>query len=820
MGLFVFVACGCALVTAFAQGAAAAQRVARIEIRHVGPPAASDRFVLDHIKTRVGDPYQLPAVDEDIRALYATGYFYNIRVSEERTPEGVVLTYVLQGRPTVADIKFTGNTRFSNAKLAKTVSSKVGRPLDEQKLFQDCREIQKLYQRVGYPDTTVQYKLSIDEAAGRGTVTFEIRESRKVKIVDVQFEGAQPAFQKQLRKVIKTRKAWMFSWLTGRGYLKKDEFEDDKERLTQFYLERGYLDFELKDVQFEYPKSNRLVLKFVVSEGRQYKVGSITFKGATLLPTNYLARPVATRPPETSPRQWAQIQTFLKSFKMREGDVFSPSGLEQDIRAIEEFYGAQAYVDVTEFSGNLRVRRIPNVARGTIDLEFEITEGQQTYVEKIEIRGNEKTKDRVIRRELAIFPGEPFDMSKVNLSRNRVEGLGYFSKVEVKPEPTEIAPNRKNLAITVEEKPTGFLTAGAGFSSIDRLLGFAEFTQGNFDLFNPPTFTGGGQKARAYVAVGSRRRDVVLTFIEPWFMDQRLELGTELYHRWLDFESLHDLYTETRTGARVWLRKAIWRENFTATLGYNIENVDLEFDPAYEPYLPSVFLAERGNALLSRVNLTLAYDTRNRYKLPDRGQRTELVGEVAGGPLGGDKSIYRLELRTGWYFKGLAEGHILELNGRLGVVEGYGDTESVPFYERYYLGGLYTLRGYKYRAIGPKELVIAPTGPLLEPIGGSTFWMGSVEYSIPVIPRVRFATFYDIGMVYPEAYDFTPQKFPDPATGRLISTGTYADNLGVGLRLDLPIGPLRLDLGFPLTHDPTVGDSPKFQFGVGYTRQF
>jgi len=808
------------VVTVCAQLPLPRTKIIRIDIRHIGPPATSDQFVRDHIKSRPGDLYQPAVVDEDIRSLYNTGYFYNIRVVDERQGDGVVLTYILQGRPTIADIRFEGNKKFSSAKLSRTIKSKVGSPLDEQKLFEDCQQIQKLYQKKGYSETTVQYRLSIDEALGRGVVTFEINEARKVKIAEIRFEGARTEYLKDLKKTIKTRKHGMFSWITGRGYLKKEEFEDDKERMTQFYLERGHLDFELKNVRFEYPSSNKLAIIFEISEGPQYKVGNIVFRGANLLPTNAIARDfkLGSRPPQgMNRREWELIRNFNSEFKMKSGDIFSPSSLQADVKAIENFYGAKGYIDVTESSGNLTVRKKPNVQQGTIDLEFEINEGFQIYVEKIDIRGNEKTKDKVIRRELAIYPGEPFDMSRVEISKARLEGLRYFEKVEMKPEPTEIAPNRKDLVVEVKERPTGFFTVGAGFSSIDRLVGFAEFNQGNFDLFNPPNFSGGGQKARAYFAYGTRRRDVVLTFIEPWFLDQKLELGTEVYHRWLDFESLNDLYTETRTGLRLWVRKPIWTERLTATLGYNIENVGMEFAPEYKSQLPSTFLIEEGDTLLSRVNLTLAYDTRGKGLLPNRGQRTELFGEITGGPFGGEKSFYRVELRTGWYFKGLAAGHVLELNGRIGVTDAFGNTQYVPFYDRFYLGGMYSLRGYRYRDVGPKELV---NDTYLEPIGGCTYWFASAEYSIPLISRVRFATFYDIGMVYPDAFSFEPQKFPRPGTGELISTGSYADNFGFGIRLDLPIGPLRLDVGFPLTHDPTLRDSPRFNVGVGYTRQF
>src|SRR5262249_43849587 len=214
-------------------------------------------------------------VDDDVRNLYQTGFFYNIRVGAENTPAGVVLTYAVQAKPRLVEIRFQGNVKFSDAKLRKKLTSKIGEPLDERKLFTDTQEIQKSYQKSGYPRTEVKYVLSIDENAGRGTATFEIKESKKVKIVEVQFLGAQAFPQKKLRKQVKTRKHWMFSWLTGHGFLKDDDFEEDHERLVDFYRDHGYIDFEIKDVRFENPTPKTMIVKFIVYEGTQYRVGSV-----------------------------------------------------------------------------------------------------------------------------------------------------------------------------------------------------------------------------------------------------------------------------------------------------------------------------------------------------------------------------------------------------------------------------------------------------------------------------------------------------------------------------------------------------------------
>ncbi|HEY6168237.1 MAG TPA: outer membrane protein assembly factor BamA [Verrucomicrobiae bacterium] len=759
-------------LSALGAGAQVPSRIVeRIDIKHVGPPAASDELIRANIRIKVGEPYLRTTADDDVRNLFATGYFYNIRIGEEQGEKGVILTYVVQGKPTLTEIRFEGNKKYKRSKLVTKCASKVGEPLNERKLFADAEEIKKYYQKQGYQRTEVKYVVTIDENAGRGTATFEIVEKPKVRVVDVQFVNASAYKQKKLRGLLKTRRWFMFSWITNGGKLKDDEFEEDKETLVDFYRSEGYIDFTIKDIQFDYTQPTRLTIRFIISEGVRYKIGSIAFKGNTLFKDDWLRErmPVGV------------------------GKIFTPKALSRDLEFFENAYGSKGYIDA-----RVGVTKVPNTEKGTIDLAFNVEEKQASYIEKIEIKGNTKTKDRVIRRELAVSPGEIFDMVRVKLSTNRLTGLNYFEKIDAKPEPTDV-PNRKNLVIGVDEKSTGNFSIGAGFSSVDNLVGFVEVSQGNFDLFNPWFFTGGGQKFRLRAQIGTQRQDYLLSFIEPWFLGRKLALGVDLYHRDLNFQS--SLYNERRTGARFSLTKALGSEFLIGSVSYTLESAGIRFDTTNA--VSTNLLNEAGTKIVSKVGASLAYDTRNSALLPNRGQRTEILGEVAGGPLGGDVNFYKLELRSAWYFKGFAPGHVLEVVGRVGVTEAFDDTADVPLFDRYYLGGLYSLRGFEYRKVGPKDV-------FGEALGGDTYYFGSVEYSMPIIDRLRFALFYDIGMVFKSPYSFSEGTF---------NTGKYNDNFGFGIRLNLPIGPLRLDYGIPITSDPQNKGSGKFQFGVGYTRE-
>ena len=827
---------GIGLLLACAPGAwaqATGPKIDDVKITFVGPASVSEQFIRGNIRLKAGDTY-LPnstQTQDDVHALYATGQFYTIQVFVDRADDGgVVITYKLQAQPRITEIKLAGNKELSDTKLKKKITVKVGDPMDEQKLFTDVQEMKKLYEKYGHPDTQIQYVPSVDELNGRATVTFEIIESVKIKITKIQFIGAAAFSQKELRKQIKTSEHGMWSWITGSGVFKQDDFDDDQDALTKFYRDHGYLDFEIKDVKLDRPTTNTMDIRFYVYEGRQYKVGAVKFTGNKLFnDTNILAGLQANHA-----FTHAKGKLGVHGLAMDTGDIFTPDGLDKDTKAVEDFYGGKGYIDVAQGS-TLRVNHIPNVDTGTMDLEFVIDEGQKIVVEKININGNLKTKDKVIRRELAISPGETFDMVRVQISKERLEGLQYFDKVDLSPEPTDPQTQisgHRNLDVNVEEQNTGNLTFGAGFSSVDSLVGYVELSQGNFDLFHPPTFTGGGQKFRLKVQLGTERSDFEMSFIEPWFLDKKLSLSIDLYRHDLNFESPNNIFDEARTGMRLGLSRALWSDFFIGSISYTIEDVDISLNPPFknptppggpigqpphggsidpnsgEARVPQDILNQTSDHLFNRFGTTLAYDTRNSTRLPDHGQRTELNLELSEG----DQSFYKLELKSSMYFPGLLKGHVVEIASRASVADSLSGGD-VPFYDRYYLGGLDSLRGFKYRNISPRE-AFDPLYPNVvnEPIGGDSLLFGSLEYSLPILEKdnglgVRVAAFFDAGEVGTKPYS--------------LSGGNFDDDWGLGFRLNIPrLGPLRLDYGIPLTHDKYNGGSGQFQFSAGYTRPF
>ncbi|MGH7941202.1 MAG: POTRA domain-containing protein, partial [Limisphaerales bacterium] len=322
---FRFLALWLLLVSAFAARSQddLGPRIDQVNIQYIGPATVSEQFVRSHIRLKPGDTYLPAASESDIHSLYATGQFYNIRVAVDQASDGGVnVTYVVQPKPRLTEIKIVGNKKIRVSKIRKKITAKVGEPLDEEKLFMDCQAIQDYYEKEGFPGTTVRYVPDIDEAAGTGVVIFEITEGSKMKITHIEFIGAHAFSQRKLRHQIKTRQHWMFSWITGSDLFKEDQFEDDKDALGDFYRSHGYLDFQINSVKFLHPTPDTMVIDFYVFEGRQYHVGAITLTGATLLPAA-AATPAYNPGPEPKPKfgraydMWSRLRKFNKDFKMK-----------------------------------------------------------------------------------------------------------------------------------------------------------------------------------------------------------------------------------------------------------------------------------------------------------------------------------------------------------------------------------------------------------------------------------------------------------------------------------------------------------------------
>ena len=755
----IFALCGAA--SAHGQAAPPAQQgppiISSIEVQYVGPQTISKERVLAQLRTKPGQPYSESLVEQDIRALYSTGSVQNVRIFGEADGERVKVMVVLQTRSLVNEIEISGAARISAKTLRKRIALKINGRLSEQDLEEGRQKIIDTYQAKGFTDVDVKYQINTDEARGTSRVVYTITEGTKGAVNAIRFEGNTKFGDRILRKQMKTKGKTLYSFIDKSGRLDETQLEQDINAVKEYYQDHGYIDVEVKEVR-RVRTNGKLALVVVLAEGPIYHVGKLSIHGEK----------VATE---------QKIRALLK---MKEGDVYSPKQVRDDAKKLSDAYGSGGYVDL-----RVTPQGVPG-GPGKIDVSYSIEEGQPSFVQRINIVGNARTKDKVIRREVLIAPGDILNSVRVETTKKRLDNLGYFSKVETYPEDTGVT-GRKDLTIQVEEKRTGSLNFGAGFSTIDQVVGFVELTQGNFDLLNWPGFTGAGQKFRARIQYGSQRKDIVVSLTEPYFLDRRLSLGGEVFFREADFFS--SVYSQRNYGFSLDLRKPI-TSFISASLSYRLQNTEL-FN--ISSGASSALLREAGRSTKSEIITSLVFDTRDNPFLTRRGQRVVLTPFVAGGPLGGNTQIYGFDLEASQYFH-LWKDTILLFNGEIATVNTWGNGDLVHIYDRLFLGGSNDLRGFNFRDVSPRDI----NG---EPLGGLSKARFTIEYTIPLIEKARAAIFYDTGFVNAASWDF--------------NTNHIVSDVGVGLRLDLPIGPIRIDYGIPIQKDINSGNG-KFNFNVGY----
>src|SRR5438309_5667009 len=509
---------------------------------------------------------------------------------------------------------------------------------------------------------------------------------------------------------MKTRGRTIIYFLDKTGRLDEVQLEQDLDKIREYYQNHGFIDVEIKEVRRDRTPKGPMIITIVIVEGPQYHVRKLTISGY-----------------EHSTD--VKIRAFLK---MKEGSVYSPKQLRDDAKAVADAYGSGGYVDLV-----ITPEGTP-AGTGLIDVHYNIEEGTRSFVNRVNIEGNTRTKDKVIRREVLVAPGDVFNTVRVDLTKKRLDNLGYFAKVETYPEQTDI-PGRKDLTILVQEKRTGSLSFGGGFSTVDKLVGFVELTQGNFDLFNWPSFTGGGEKFRLRLQYGTERKDFLLTITEPYFLDRRLALTGQAFYTEANYLSAD--YDQRNYGFMLELRKPI-NAYMYGTLGYSLQNVEI-FNVASSS--PEFILTQAGTFTESKVFSSLVLDTRDNPLLSRRGQRITFSPAIAGGFLGGDTQIYALDLEGSQYFH-LPKDTILLINGEIATVSQWGSGSEVPIFERLFLGGSNNLRGFPFREVGPQQ-----NG---EPIGGLSMSRATIEWTFPIIEKARGAVFYDTGFVNSSAWSF------------------------------------------------------------------
>jgi outer membrane protein insertion porin family len=762
--------------------------IKEIAVETVGAPSISKDRVLANLATKVGKPYSERTAEQDVRALYQTGGVSNVRLFAEPLGDGVKVTVLLQGRPVVEEVIIEGAQDIPLNRVRRDLGVKPGDVVNDEKIEQDRQKILTLYEDRNYSDVSVQYRVEEIPGKNRARVIFAITEGPKLIVKKIVFNGNDSVLSKDLRAVMKTKPLDLLTFFNKSGRLTPSQVEEDRAAIRTLYQNRGFADVDVAQIETQPLEKGGVELVVNITEGTQYRVNNIAVDGVNIVPQG-------------------EVASLLK---MNAGQLFTPKGMSDDIKAMRDFYGSRGYVDMT-----IAPEVLP-AGPGAVNLTYRLDEGVQSYINLVNIQGNTRTQDRVIRRELAVKPGEVYDTTLVDVSKKRLENLNYFSKVETQPTDT-VVPGRKDLNVIVEEKRTGSFNFGAGFSTIDSLIGFAEIQQSNFDVTNWPNFTGGGQRFRIRAQYGLLRQDFVASLTEPWFLGYKLSAGVEAYYRNADF--LSNVYAQENAGFALQTRQQVWRA-LSARTEYRFERVviyDLG-DDLYNDYYGAdgvfggtssngqygpVIKDAAGTYYKSAITGALVWDTRDSLFLTRKGELVELTGFLSGGFLGGTVQDYGLSLEAAKYVP-LPWDLIFLAKGQLAVTNGWGPDQSsdddgygngVPIFDRLYLGGANNMRGFNFREVGPVDVDD-------NPIGGNSLAYVTLELTFPIINRVRGAVFTDAGFVNADAYDFG-------------TSGANVD-VGIGLRLDLPIGPIRVDYGIPVVYDSWNGPPGKFNFNIGY----
>lgn len=730
--------------------------VLAVQVR--GNQVVNTSTILNKIITREGQTLSQETINEDIKRLYATGFFRDIRFDVEPKPDGMNVILVVDEKPVVKQITIQGAKIFQERKLRKEINVLEGQILDEKEVVEGVRKIEQKYLNKGFRFAKVTYEINVNEASKEAIVSIRIDEGATYLIRKVSFSGNQAFPDRQLRKLMKTktRNLWMFR----RGIFKEDVFNDDLDRVSLFFQDEGFLDVKVAP-DFVYDEgNNQMNVAITIEEGARYVAGDIKFEGNALF----------------------QDSDIWQRLSMLPGTTYSQRNLANDLDSIRKFYYSKGYMDA-------RVIPETKLNHGTnkVDASYTITEGDLYFVDKVKIRGNNKTKDMVIRRELRIYPGERFDLEKLEKSKQRLTNLGYFDEITYDTEPST-TPNRKDIVFRVKEKQTGELSFGAGFSSVDQFVGFAEIAQRNFDLTNWPRFTGGGQSVSLRGRLGSISRNVEFNFTEPYFLNKKYSFSFDAYNT--SYENRNVDFSYDRLGAGITFGKAINDEVSIGT-GYTLENVKVEdvADSAAQ-----IIRDFEGDNLLSRLRVFIARDTRDNVYNPTKGSFMRAVAEMVGTFLGGDHDYYILQAGGTKYWT-VFKKSVIEWRNQLAVAEGLGSTENVPIFDRFFAGGLGTIRGYNYRRVSPKEDN--------RPIGGESLLISSVEYTfpIPIMDNFKGAFFIDAGQVSENSYDF-------------FSSNDFVVSIGPGVKINTPIGPVAFYYGLPIFNRDTEDENGRFEFSL------
>ena len=781
--------------------------VTAVKVRALDKFGGDTSFVASRCQTKAGKAYDPITVTRDVESLKSSGEFEEITADAQRNAAGVEVTFLVRRKMRFADpLIVQGNNEFGESKVSKEAELQDGYLYGDADFAAAAAKVRLAYLKKDYPDAKVSYKT--DVIGGNDVnVTFIIDEGVRQKVSNYVFEGAEHAvsvstmkkmfpyytLDEELIDVAELHEAIDdYPWWNPIGWFTESPVTKDQQaqccsKLAAVYRNHGYLDVQVTGPERVPTEDGKANVVFKVVEGGQYRIGESSVKGLT---------------------RYSEASVKDKSELPGAGALASESALNDAAHRIEVTVGSG---DSGLADTHVAVRRIPTAEPSTVNIVYQVTEGVPVVINEVKIRGNDYTKDKVIRREIALGPGDRMLADRAERSQKRLENLDYFSRVRYYLEPADKGKDAtgaeyRDLVYEVEEKNTGSFMVGIGASTVDSVYISAEVNQNNFDLFAPTKlFRGGGQKGRVYVAWGPRYQSAEIGFVEPHLFGRLLELSVDLYRRlrW------YDEYDLIRTGAMVSFTYPVkfwptW-EAF-GRLGIGVSGEYIEFDEVDEGYYTygnktgQLYLQEEnehGDAFEPVIHLFWVKDSRGNFRIPTRGHRTKIYGDVSPAC---DNQYWRIGLHHRSYFNVWKRfNHVFMVGLRAETIDAFSD--EVPIYNRMFLGGPRSIRGIRYRYVAPMAKR-AGSSDSYSPWGGQTLFCMNFEYTIPIVKMFRFAVFSDLGSVGEDSFD-------------LDFSSTFAWTGGVGVRLDIPMFPIRLDFAVPFV-EPDHSEKEVFSFLVGY----
>jgi outer membrane protein insertion porin family len=715
-------------------GAGAEENIDKIMI--LGNVKVEEGVIRGAIKSREGGPFSVEKIREDLRSIFDLGSFTDVQVDIKSTPRGKEVIFIVVEKPSIKEILIKGNNKVKLDDIKEKTTLTPRSILNLEKVKENSEQIRKLYFSKGYYGVKVDYKVDYLET-NEAIVTFMISEGPKGHIQKIVFKGNKNIKSSDLKKVMTTKRRNIFSIITKTGTLDEDVLKNDLQLLTAYYFDHGYLEAKLSEPKIDLSNPKKIRIEIGIVEGPRYHLGNIDFKG-DLLTTK---------------------EALFKVLKIKRGDVYSNTAIRKEVNALTEKFANQgyAYVEVNPETSvdnkNLLVH-----------LTFEIEKKKSVFYEKIQVVGNMKTRDKVIRRELRVAEGELYNATDMNYSRDRLKRTGFFKEVDFTTGRGS-TEEKINLDIKVEEAPSGAISFGVGYSTLEGVVGTASISDRN--LF------GMGYFGMLKFSLGFESQDLRLSFTDPYFLGYPYAAGFDLYHEKVGYFTT---YSWKITGGDIRFGKEL-TDNIRIDLMYKLENIDV-YNVASDASI--YILDQQGKTTTSAIVLTPSIDTRDDFFNPRRGSKSSLMIEYAGGILGGDNYFVKLLGQTSWFFP-LPLRTTLNLRGQAGIISGYGGKKA-PIYEKFFVGGINTVRGFEYGMAGPTD---PATG---DPLGAKKMVAFNVEWIFPLSREIGLqgALFFDVGRGWGT----------DP--GEVAHSRGLATAVGPGIRWFSPFGPIHIDLGFNL----------------------